>query len=169
MLFYMATPCHTIESVASQCFYLFKNITWDIIRWKTLDESLNSVGNVLCSTSYWTKGLNEPSASYLYILSESLYADDVPNLWLDRSQSSYYSTFRVSKMVDTWTWEEISNALTAEKILSSLAAQQKRGVLCDVTLQVRCFNLDPWTIHKHFRHSHCDNLEIFCAKASLVY
>ncbi len=29
-------------------------------------------GNVLCSTSYWTKGLSEPSANYIYILAQSL-------------------------------------------------------------------------------------------------
>ncbi len=40
-------------------------------------DCLNSVGNVLCSTSYWTKGLSEPSASYLYILAQSLASSKI--------------------------------------------------------------------------------------------
>ncbi len=39
---------------------------------QTPEECVSSAGNILCSTSYWTKGLSEPSASYLYILSQSL-------------------------------------------------------------------------------------------------
>ena len=41
-------------------------------------ECPNSVGNFLCSTSYWTKGLSEPSASYLYIFAQSLGTKKLP-------------------------------------------------------------------------------------------
>ncbi len=37
-----------------------------------MQENLNGIGNILCLTSYRTKGLSGPRASYLYILTQSL-------------------------------------------------------------------------------------------------